>query len=681
MLNNGHRFRWAQLSLQVLHGLTSERAIRDRLGKLPPKLQGIYSIIFDGIMKGGGDGSRILPRILLWLMYGRSISMKSKDFLDVVSSDVGRSSENINKLELLDLCGNLVEWDRKQDTFRIAHLSVREFLEEGNDADFQIFRPFQGHVSLARTCLNHLGNCRSSHSPPFVGFSRFMCGYANLWWPWHIEQAILLEREETDQIVYKNCIGDFTALDVQRLQDNWDAISFSAMEAYVANDQRKGSLSEFVEMAEAGSIFGMLHLNTMVNTRIPKESSSWTTGFFKAVLEHDLASLRKLIYHPERNLNITDGGGMSALHIAVTTGQLDVAELLLVNDADPNVQTQINDYRGRVTHAEAAEGLIYAKCNHNRLHTWGALPTYGTNNDGRFTATVCGSFTPLHLAAMQGSLGFVELLIRKNADFNRYTRIQEFLGQGNSILLYNNSGRMKVDLMGSVTPLHLAVQYYHLDVARYLVQAGADINAFSLPFNGQLSIAKLINNNGRVKITHRTSISAIAYAIQHGDEDFVDFLLSRNAKLDNEFAIQLTTPNHSFTLHIGVLINNSGRLELESTHNGTGRLNIDLLITGKGRTTFSNRLPMPLYNLAKENDLGEKYFEVFGHPSKAANLPRGGKLQGSPSTNEKFEDPLENESSLKEKPKTEEENFKVLVKSGVIFTGGRLNINDSRFKG
>lgn len=153
---NDRRFRWAQLSLQILCGLSSESDVRNQLGKLPPKLRQMYAIIYEGIISRGGNDAKRLPRILIWLMYGSTNIMKSQDFLDIVSWDTDNGYESINKSLLLTICGNLVEYDPKRDAFRIAHLSVREFLETEKESKFG---SAHGNLSVAQTCLDHLRNC------------------------------------------------------------------------------------------------------------------------------------------------------------------------------------------------------------------------------------------------------------------------------------------------------------------------------------------------------------------------------------------------------------------------------------------------------------------------------------------------------------------------------------------
>jgi ankyrin repeat protein len=88
--------------------------------------------------------------------------------------------------------------------------------------------------------------------------------------------------------------------------------------------------------------------------------------------------------------------------------------------------------------------------------------------------------TPLHMAAIEGSVDIVRFLITQGADVNAV----------------NNRGQ---------TPLHMACYYNRLDIVKYLVSRGADIDAgtehtqtpllFAI-FNDHIEVIKYLLSQG-----------------------------------------------------------------------------------------------------------------------------------------------------------------------------------------
>jgi len=138
------RFRWASLSIQSL--CDSERIklpgdIELALGRLPKDLSGLYDIIYaqvpllpsHGNSNAGKtlNSSLVAKRTLNWILCSQA-HLSTKQFIAAVSGDFfdqpGSATLTID--EILDVCCNLVVHDERADTFRFAHLSVREYLED-----------------------------------------------------------------------------------------------------------------------------------------------------------------------------------------------------------------------------------------------------------------------------------------------------------------------------------------------------------------------------------------------------------------------------------------------------------------------------------------------------------------------------------------------------------------------
>jgi hypothetical protein len=74
--------------------------------------------------------------------------LNQAEFLAAVSTQVGSSTTLLSLEQVLDLCRNLVIFDSTPDTFRFAHLSVREFLQNQTS-----LRANTSHGIAAEVCL------------------------------------------------------------------------------------------------------------------------------------------------------------------------------------------------------------------------------------------------------------------------------------------------------------------------------------------------------------------------------------------------------------------------------------------------------------------------------------------------------------------------------------------------
>ena len=146
------------MQLQSLCDLKTDEAIRERLGRLPPKLEDLYVELHEKISKYPAKADRRMARnIFVWLLCAQR-RLNSAEFLSAVSMGPASRLCQLSKDQVLDICCNLVVFDTTLDTFRFAHLSVREFLERRQEYD----RATTNSLA-AETCL--LGLMRVSPDP------------------------------------------------------------------------------------------------------------------------------------------------------------------------------------------------------------------------------------------------------------------------------------------------------------------------------------------------------------------------------------------------------------------------------------------------------------------------------------------------------------------------------------
>lgn len=167
------------LQLQTLCKLATDVAIEERLGRLPKTLAELYKDILNTINDQESEADRqFAQNAFSWLLCGRE-QLTTEDFLAAVSVTKHRSGCPIEKDQLLQICSNLIVFDSTAKTFRFAHLTVREFLE-----DQETYNLASAGALVAEACLLNLINMSPeiSSRAPFV---RYSC----LFWAEHVKKV------------------------------------------------------------------------------------------------------------------------------------------------------------------------------------------------------------------------------------------------------------------------------------------------------------------------------------------------------------------------------------------------------------------------------------------------------------------------------------------------------------
>ena len=151
LIDATNRFRWASLQLQSLCNLYTDEAIQERLGRLPPKLEELYLELYQKLKSTTANADReIATGTLTWLLCAQR-KLSSEEFLAALSYTARGQFDKLTIEQVLHLCSNLVIYDPTLDTFRFAHLSVREFLENQPECS-----PGVANALAAETCLLHV---------------------------------------------------------------------------------------------------------------------------------------------------------------------------------------------------------------------------------------------------------------------------------------------------------------------------------------------------------------------------------------------------------------------------------------------------------------------------------------------------------------------------------------------
>ncbi|EFY94771.2 Ankyrin repeat-containing domain protein [Metarhizium robertsii ARSEF 23] len=155
------KFRWVELQIQSLVPLKVAADNRNRLGKLPPTLEGSYWEIYNTILESGKHASKLAIFTFQWLLYGQKV-ITAHNFAAIASASLqiqepngekrrSDSLEAITTGEILDVCANLVVL--RNGVFVLANLSVREFLEGLTARSVDTMIAARGNAAIAAACL------------------------------------------------------------------------------------------------------------------------------------------------------------------------------------------------------------------------------------------------------------------------------------------------------------------------------------------------------------------------------------------------------------------------------------------------------------------------------------------------------------------------------------------------
>lgn len=268
----------------------------------------------------------------------------------------------------------------------------------------------------------------------------------------------------------------------------------------------------------------------------------------------DIECVRRILTSQPHLVNVRDldGRHSTPLHFAAGYNRVPIVEYLLQHGAD--------------VHAKDKGGLVplHNACSYGHYEVTELLVRHGAS----VNVADLWKFTPLHEAAAKGKYDIVKLLLKHGADVNRKNRdghtaldlVKESdqdvadLLRGDAALLdaakKGNLARVQKllnpdnincrDSQGrNSTPLHLAAGYNNLEVAEYLLENGADVNAQDkgglIPLHnassyGHLDIAALlIRFQTAVNATDRWGFTPLHEAAQKARTQLCALLLAHGA--------------------------------------------------------------------------------------------------------------------------------------------------------
>lgn len=181
--------------------------------------------------------------------------------------------------------------------------------------------------------------------------------------------------------------------------------------------------------------------------------------------------LARLLLDYGAKINDISGTGKTPLTMALgdRSDNKNVVELFLVRGADVNFK-DVNVQNPLIVAIRSGWDVVLIEM----------LVEKGAD----LNPTSSNAWTPLHFAAMHGSLDVARLLLERGADVNsntfRETPLHCALERHHldvARLLLGKGANTNAEMKFRWTPLHSAAEKYQLDVARMLLEEGADVDA------------------------------------------------------------------------------------------------------------------------------------------------------------------------------------------------------------
>lgn len=213
-----------------------------------------------------------------------------------------------------------------------------------------------------------------------------------------------------------------------------DIISFEDFMKMQGADESEGAFNNSIDEAQqliAAHVKDKFSFELIYAMKYNYKLETITDPQFKYVMKYRDGFMQPII---KNWINEKDNLGETLLYKAVLYNNVEVVNLLLASQADPNIEDMMS-----------ANPLCLAVRNNNK-----DLVKVLLNAHAHVNVQEGYEQTPLHLAIKKNFIDIAELLIQAKADLT----IQDDLGR---------------------TPLHLAIQGNKLKIVKMLLDAGADL--------------------------------------------------------------------------------------------------------------------------------------------------------------------------------------------------------------
>ncbi|RDH39372.1 ankyrin repeat-containing domain protein [Aspergillus welwitschiae] len=504
-LNTGAQgmFLWVSLQLECISDTSRVKDLESiyvALESLPATLGRSYAAIHCRI-ESMKETAREVARFTFYWLLGAKRMLPIPDFLIAVARSA-KCLSNLQPRTIIDYCCGLAVIDNETNTFRLAHPTVREYLES-----LEIYRGKEVSYSIALACLDaYLGeNCVENE----------FLKYATNYWPSHVEdlgfapQRAKVVPSLTDFFTKEEHFDDW--LDNFELQQreggsSWKSTNERKLDASISTPRTPLFLIccfGFVEILEDDDVVEDLDVN-----QTNKDGSS---GLYLAARGGHIMVVQKLL---DMGANIDAPGFQygDALQAACLGGWTEIVQLLINHGATSSVPRR-GEYSSPLQAALAGDNNPIAEV---LLNAGVKLTTQQQFDDAietaafkgnvsvfqRLMAGEVGDFTPkirpdpLQVALAGGKMRRAKLLLQSCADINEEKGLF-----GNALAAAIASERLSIvqlvldaganiELRGRYGfPLRAAVIINNFEITKCLLEKGADPNVIDEELGDALQAA------------------------------------------------------------------------------------------------------------------------------------------------------------------------------------------------
>ena len=250
----------------------------------------------------------------------------------------------------------------------------------------------------------------------------------------------------------------------------------------------------------------------------------------KEINQNNYDNVKKIIDSGVVNLNSVDKKGNFPIQYTLNPEQYEIAKLLLINGANPNVYTPSSETPLHIASRNKYTPMVQLLLTHN-------ADINAKDDSGRTALMICSS---------NGYTENVQLLLNNNADIHALN--DEGLSALHFAVLSNNYDTVSLLLTHHAnpnlqsknllqTPLYFATRNGFVDILKILIQYGADPNIRDKNGNNVLSVALSQTNKNieiikllleKTKDLHEDKLKIlISTSVKHGDTDIIKQLAQR----------------------------------------------------------------------------------------------------------------------------------------------------------
>ncbi|KAJ5094661.1 hypothetical protein N7456_010522 [Penicillium angulare] len=567
------QFLWVKMQEECLRSGKSQKKIEQTITSTPPGIEHTYERNW-GRISGFTEQDRERTVLLLrWITFAlRPLTVNEITGALLISEDEDGIQmdelpdiidENYISTEILNLCGSLIEIRVPQTecraglkTLHLAHFSVKEYLltvlpHPGKMTGMQLNSSLAASTDaamaahdtlLANICLRFV-NCEQAWvakfedgelDNPLIAFR----DYASLSWYNHGSMG---DRADNEFLRLVNELFDMKS-------ENWRAWK----RCFDLNDGLNVDEQVAIEKGEHGDDKSVYSVVSDAPDRPFKATVSSKSPLYYAARFGLVEIMDRLIIENKHAIDEKGNQGETSLSIACRSGNLQIFEKLLANEADIECVDDLGDTPLSISalngHLEIVKLLLEKGALPQPKVVDVRTPLHNASNYGHFEIVKLllergaspqlknvGLLTPLYCAASRGHLRIVEILLdfcvnTENHDLRGWTPLHGAASNGHLEivrLLLEKGWDPESKTLELSTPLYYAAMQGHLEVARFLIEKGADAGSINSKLitplhcaaeNGHLGIMNLLLEKGadpRAKDSDSTTPIHFAIAESH----------------------------------------------------------------------------------------------------------------------------------------------------------------------